>query len=230
MKIFQLSFCLIILVLCNNYLLAQNDKFHFGIRGGLNISIEMQPLLPGETYDITVNPNIGVVGLYDLSERFQVQTEVYLSPKGVHFLSETSIPHNAPNDSIKTETIKNDYKIATYYLDVPVTILYKWKDFRIFGGLQYSSLMSANRVGTSSNVIIFNDLQREPQTIQVSITDKVTKNYNKTDYGIVAGLGYIVKEKYMVEVRGYYGLADITIDSRKVQNGTASIGLKYFFR
>lgn len=230
MKVLYFSFLLIILHLCENMAFAQNDKVHFGLRGGLNVSVEMQPLSAGETFDITVNPNIGLVGLYDLSEHLQVQAELYLSPKGVHFQSETDIPHIAPNDSIKTEILKNDYKIATYYMDLPVTLVYKWKDFRLFAGAQYSNLLSANRVGTSTNVITFKDLQRVPQTVQVSISDKVTKNYNKIDYGLVGGLAYMVKQKYMVELRGYYGLADITTNSRKVQNGMVSVGLKYFFR
>lgn len=136
------------------------QNFKFGVQAGTNFAVQSQIGNYYNNSDIRTGLHAGIFGNYSFNESVSLQTEISYDQLGS-----------------KTETIKNNFD----YITVPVLFKYSlgksWKTplrFNIYTGPYVGFLINAESIN---------------ETSEVSETTDMKDFTNKTEFGLISGLG-----------------------------------------
>ncbi len=167
------NFLLIFFILLNSFLFAQ--IFNGGLKLGINGS-----QVDGDSYAgyNKIGFNAGAFVNTKLKERLKLQFEMIYTQKGAYKPSKPEI---------------GDYftsKLRLNYVEIPILLLYKYKDYMEFEG------------GFSAAVLMNQEFQDTYG--KIPLTD--IYQYNKYDFGFVAGLNFNISEHFKAGMRYTYTL------------------------
>lgn len=174
---------LIIIAVCG---LSQVRAQNFGVKAGYNYST-----LSGETSSISTIEGLSgfyIGGLVELpiSDVLSIQPELIFSRQGV------DLRQGLKNLSIRTDTSE----IRLDYLNIPVMAKVNLGRLFLEGGVQFGFLVSKPKVNSYySNVYLRNLLDKD--------------SYNSFDFGVGAGLGVKLNQRFFVETRYTYSLTNV---------------------
>ena len=178
----KIAFLIIIAV----YGLSQVHAQNFGVKAGYNYST-----LSGETSSISTIEGLSgfyIGGLVELpiSNMLSIQPELIFSRQGV------DLRQGLKNLSIRTDTSE----IRLDYLNIPVMAKVNLGPIFLEGGVQFGFLVSKPKVNSYySNVYLRNLLDKD--------------SYNSFDFGVGAGLGVKLNQRFFVETRYTYSLTNV---------------------
>ncbi len=164
---------------------AQDAKFRIGVKGGLNLTNLY-------TDDETVDKENMLVGFHGgaffkipINERVGLQPEVLFSTKGAKYEYKSFFGGN-----------EGELKFRLNYVDVPVMLMVNLTDnLNIQAGPYFGILLSSK---------LTNEIEDGD-----AITEEIDKDdFNTTDYGISAGLGFDF-DKLSFGARYNYGLSKV---------------------
>ncbi len=105
----------------------------------------------------------------------------------------------------------NDINLS--YINLPVMIKRKLKKFYVETGIQFGMLTSA-----------------KAKNINSSVTNDIKNDLKSTNFGIVFGVGYILKNGLGFDLRWHNGISNISkTDGYKLRNESVSLGVQYHF-
>mgnify|MGYP002395450898 CR=1 FL=1 len=174
-----------------------------GIRAGIAQTDITRQLLVNpnleDSYEGIFKPNLGLMLQYGFSPSFILSSGLDYSPMAVNY--ETV----SPSENTVTQTRRN-------YLQIPLLLhgtLRKgeYKPYpALYGGAALGYLLSAERDFESFPL---NESQEGFSEYDKNVMD----NYNRLDYGVVAGVSYYIPfqtyYQIMIDLKGYLGLANI---------------------
>lgn len=178
----KIAFLIIIAVCGFSQVRAQN----FGVKAGYNYSI-----LSGETSSISTIEGLSgfyIGGLVELpiSNMLSIQPELIFSRQGV------DLRQGLKNLSIRTDTSE----IRLDYLNIPVMAKVNLGPIFLEGGVQFGFLVNKPKVDSYiANVYLRNLLDKD--------------SYNSFDFGVGAGLGVKLNQRFFVETRYTYSLTNV---------------------
>ena len=174
---------LIIMAVCG---LSQVRGQDFGVKAGYNYST-----FSGETSSLSTIEGLSgfyIGGLVELpiSNVLSIQPELIFSRQGV------DLRQGLKNLSIRTDTSE----IRLDYLNIPVMAKVNLGPIFLEGGVQFGFLVSKPKVNSYySNVYLRNLLDKD--------------SYNSFDFGVGAGLGVKLNQRFFVETRYTYSLTNV---------------------
>ena len=178
----KIAFLIIIAVCGFSQVRAQN----FGVKAGYNYST-----LSGETSSISTIEGLSgfyIGGLVELpiSNVLSIQPELIFSRQGV------DLRQGLKNLSIRTDTSE----IRLDYLNIPVMAKVNLGPIFLEGGVQFGFLVNKPKVDSYiANVYLRNLLDKD--------------SYNSFDFGVGAGLGVKLNQRFFVETRYTYSLTNV---------------------
>lgn len=178
----KIAFLIIIAVCGFSQVRAQN----FGVKAGYNYST-----LSGETSSISTIEGLSgfyIGGLVELpiSNMLSIQPELIFSRQGV------DLRQGLKNLSIRTDTSE----IRLDYLNIPVMAKVNLGPIFLEGGVQFGFLVNKPKVDSYiANVYLRNLLDKD--------------SYNSFDFGVGAGLGVKLNQRFFVETRYTYSLTNV---------------------
>lgn len=161
---------------------AHPNKARFGIKGGLNFT----NLYVDEVDDtnILTSFNAGVFAEFPITQGVAIVPELNFSRKG-----------SEVENTILGETYKSKFKLS--YLEIPVLLkLNIAENFSLHAGPYFAYLLDAKT-----------DIVNESGS-NVNTIDYDTDDFDKTDFGLSAGLGFDF-DNFGIGARYNYGLSDI---------------------
>jgi opacity protein-like surface antigen len=179
----------------------------FGVKGGFDLTnISLSSSDTSLTFDMGTGFNIGVFGVFNLSDVLQLKPELLYAHRSA---------------STKTDFLGLEVK-STFnfdYLELPINLNYLLSDkFSIYTG-PYFALLLKSSLKTS----FFGDLQEE------DTTDDVRSN----DFGFNIGASYNVNEKLFVNIGYTHGLQNLidedTADNEKLTSSAIRLAIGYTF-
>ena len=204
---------LIIMAVCG---LSQVRGQDFGVKAGYNYST-----FSGETSSISTIEGLSgfyIGGLVELpiSDVLSIQPELIFSRQGVALRQE--IKGFGFNVSINNADIRLDY------LNIPVMAKVNLGPLFLQGGVQFGFLVSKPKVNRLPNTSLFTLLDKD--------------SYNSFDFGVGAGLGVKLNQRFFVEARythsltnvfdpndDYFKASGIGSNNNHFKNAVLSIGL-----
>lgn len=174
---------LIIIAVCG---LSQVHAQNFGVKAGYNYST-----FSGETSSISTIEGLSgfyIGGLVELpiSNMLSIQPELIFSRQGV------DLRQGLKNLSIRTDTSE----IRLDYLNIPVMAKVNLGPIFLEGGVQFGFLVNKPKVDSYiANVYLRNLLDKD--------------SYNSFDFGVGAGLGVKLNQRFFVETRYTYSLTNV---------------------
>lgn len=174
---------LIIMAVCG---LSQVRGQDFGVKAGYNYST-----FSGETSSLSTIEGLSgfyIGGLVELpiSNVLSIQPELIFSRQGV------DLRQGLKNLSIRTDTSE----IRLDYLNIPVIAKVNLGRLFLEGGVQFGFLVSKPKVDSYiANVYLRNLLDKG--------------SYNSFDFGVGAGLGVKLNQRFFVETRYTYSLTNV---------------------
>lgn len=174
---------LIIMAVCG---LSQVHGQDFGVKAGYNYST-----FSGETSSLSTIEGLSgfyIGGLVELpiSNVLSIQPELIFSRQGV------DLRQGLKNLSIRTDTSE----IRLDYLNIPVIAKVNLGRLFLEGGVQFGFLVSKPKVDSYiANVYLRNLLDKG--------------SYNSFDFGVGAGLGVKLNQRFFVETRYTYSLTNV---------------------
>ena len=178
----KIAFLIIIAVCGFSQVRAQN----FGVKAGYNYST-----LSGETSSISTIEGLSgfyIGGLVELpiSNMLSIQPVLIFSRQGV------DLRQGLKNLSIRTDTSE----IRLDYLNIPVMAKVNLGPIFLEGGVQFGFLVNKPKVDSYiANVYLRNLLDKD--------------SYNSFDFGVGAGLGVKLNQRFFVETRYTYSLTNV---------------------
>lgn len=178
----KIAFLIIIAVCGFSQVRAQN----FGVKAGYNYST-----FSGETSSISTIEGLSgfyIGGLVELpiSNMLSIQPELIFSRQGV------DLRQGLKNLSIRTDTSE----IRLDYLNIPVMAKVNLGPIFLEGGVQFGFLVNKPKVDSYiANVYLRNLLDKD--------------SYNSFDFGVGAGLGVKLNQRFFVETRYTYSLTNV---------------------
>ena len=178
----KIAFLIIIAVCGFSQVRAQN----FGVKAGYNYST-----LSGETSSISTIEGLSgfyIGGLVELpiSNMLSIRPELIFSRQGV------DLRQGLKNLSIRTDTSE----IRLDYLNIPVMAKVNLGPIFLEGGVQFGFLVNKPKVDSYiANVYLRNLLDKD--------------SYNSFDFGVGAGLGVKLNQRFFVETRYTYSLTNV---------------------
>ena len=161
-KTYRFSFLIAFFVLLQISLFAQEHKYTFGIKAGMNLAsmdVRSDELLIERAYEFGSLRlwNFGVVASFDINKRFSVQPELLFTQKGGQNLYETY--------TTTAETILQ-YKMS--YLALPLLLQYKIGPIKLQAGPEFSYQI-ANKIEENGKEISNSPFLLSNQKFDVSI-------------------------------------------------------------
>lgn len=206
-----------------------------GPRVGVNLS-NVSTDVASTTTNIYTSYSIGALVEHGLGETFALQVSVLASQKGYNFVD---VQENRSNNSASNVFAFSKSSVVTsrgtrqfFYLDVPVSIVYK-RDLglgKVFGGL--GGYYSYNFWGVSKETntyVVGASSDLSLSTIDGNYDMRANKELTSSDYGLIVNAGLEFNDKAQLSFNYSYGLADIDPGTAKVQNRTMNISLAWFF-
>jgi len=200
------------------FTLSAQAQVKFGIKAGVNLANISQNY---EDSDDEINTksrlalNLGVTVDYAISEKVSFQSGLSFSGKGF------ALNLKEPYDGYETEGVKGYSRLALNYLEIPVNVAYKIKDFQIYAGPYLAVGISGKSkydysitYDYGSESYTFEDegsYDYKPVFGEVSAADfsDDSEPFRALDYGLNLGVGYDVGP--VVLSLGYsLGLGNIT--------------------
>ncbi|WP_298826297.1 porin family protein [uncultured Capnocytophaga sp.] len=178
----KIAFLIIIAVCGFSQVRAQN----FGVKAGYNYST-----FSGETSSISTIEGLSgfyIGGLVELpiSNMLSIQPELIFSRQGV------DLRQGLKNLSIRTDTSE----IRLDYLNIPVMAKVNLGPIFLEGGVQFGFLVNKPKVDSYiANVYLRNLLDKD--------------SYNSFDFGVGAGLGVKLNQRFFVEARYTHSLTNV---------------------
>ena len=186
---------IVLLILVSVSALSQ-EKFRYGVKGGVNIStIKRTNGFGFINYSPRVGYNIGAFGEYFLNEKISLQTELIYSLQGAKF-EEIEFRESADSPAI----VNSDLGVKEDYLLIPFLVKYNIKGFNFFTGPQLGILISSE----TKNINLFN----EGSVVSTSKNDAGSS----IDFALAFGLGYNFEIGLFLDARYNLGLSN-TIDA-----------------
>lgn len=188
---------------------AQDDpreKFHIGVKGGLNFASLIQDSYPDYNVDNKIGYVAGAYAAIPLNKFIGLQPEILISQKGFES---------------NGQLVGMGYTVrrTTTYLDIPLMVQIKpMPILAIVGGIQYSYLMSKKDEITGDNVAVVDQVNYDNRDISKNIL------------GAVVGLDFNIKHflifgRYNIDLRKNNGDGTSTVPKYKNQVFQIGIGL-----
>ncbi len=209
---------IVIAVLGFNALQGQ-EKGHFGLKVGLNIS---DLAVDGEkrTIDNRRGLHLGLVAEIPLSKKFAFQSELLYSSQGGRFEFSSNLNNDVYNVWIQSERV-NKYD----YLNIPLMLKhYIVKGLNVEFGPQIGFLLSAKSIDKSK-------FASDRQTTN-AFDDRDIKNAKSIDFGLNFGTGYQWDMGLFFQARYNLGLSDVydgRLGDAKAKNRVVSLSMGYRF-
>lgn len=228
------------------FTLSAQAQVKFGIKGGVNLANVSQNY---EDSDDEINTksrlalNLGVTVDYAISEEVSLQSGLLFSGKGF------ALNLKEPYDGYEVEGIIKGYnRLALNYIEIPVNVAYKIKDFQIYAGPYLAvGISGENKYDYSLtntdgvNTYTFSDrgdYTYKPIFGEANAADfsDDSEPFRALDYGLNLGVGYDVGP--VVVSLGYsLGLGNITPkyegstadpSDSKLSNRVLNVSVTYF--
>ncbi|MCK5078335.1 MAG: PorT family protein [Bacteroidales bacterium] len=178
--------------------LNAQEGWNFGLKGGLNMAWISAPDVIGDplpgTFGTRTSFNAGLFAEYGFNEHLYFQVLLNLDQRGFSY-----------NESEGNKSA--DITLRASFLEVPLLIRYAIPvsdKFDIYGllGPSFAYLIGGRVVG-----------EKMVNGVSGEVNNKITDNYNTTDFGIKAGLGIEIpfaddKGATFFDVRYNYGFGD----------------------
>lgn len=198
---------------------AQNERFTFGIKGGMDWTglsgKDISKFSNGGNYESLSGQNIGISLNNKLSKYIYLKHELFYARR---FLN---IKMNDGGNPVFSSNIKRKY------LDLfPANITYRIKGFQVYAGPYLGFLLSASiqRKDTLGNLFIDKSFYSESGTFNT--------HAQKMDAGFIAGIEYEFKIGLNIGVhyiRGFVPLIKSTTQHYQIFNQYAGITVGYSF-
>ena len=192
----KIAFIIVLLIVVINSISAQ---FVVGPKVGLNISKEyFGEKFIDEDVKFKTGLNVGVFGKYDVSNKFDIQTELLYSQQGLKV--------NIPLADYGGTMIEG-YKVSTHYLNIPVLLkYYPFKRIYIEAGPQVGFCLDSKLSHEYSNGI--------------------SLDYSTTDFSLAGGIGINIGHGLCVNARYNHGFTR-TIFNTDWKNRVIQLSLTY---
>ncbi|WP_127845526.1 porin family protein [Psychroflexus aestuariivivens] len=170
------------------------EYFEFGFKGGVNLSN-----LTGDNTD-DLDPrttmNIGVFGIYKVTDKIGVQAEILYSEQGTE---RESVFFDGFSE------IEEDYVLKTQYINLPLMASYNViENLWVEAGPQIGYLVKAE-------VDLETTTEDNLGSVESSTeTQDVTDSYESIDMALNVGLRYKLARNFLVQARYSKGITDIT--------------------
>jgi hypothetical protein len=203
------------------YCTAVSQKIDIGLKGGVNLSsLDGVFLFEQENIELNLNPNIalrftvGGVLRYNVTSNFSVQTELMVASRGARFKEDITI---------RTQQFRLSGNVNLSYIEVP--LLFRLSTVRpdrgrffyprpgfTFNG--YAGGAVGYKTKANFNGSLTGELFGVP--FEEPFKNSVWNQFDTLDYGIIIGGGFEfgINTRIILDLRYYYGLADINIDQQ----------------
>jgi long-subunit fatty acid transport protein len=180
---------------------ASAQKFHYGIKAGLNGAVQSGIAEYYDNNNIRFGLTAGVIGNYHFNDNMMLQTEVNYDQKGTH-TSHVDIKYD--------------------YLSVPVLFDYSF-------GHTYHTKMSVH-LNAGPYVAFLVNAKKEQTLGDIKTTTNLMDNSHKAEFGAVMGVGFrqpVGKHFLFWDVRLSLGLTHFDINDSDSNNKMLSVTMGY---
>ena len=184
---------------------AQDDMFHFGLRGGVGMST----LSGFPNSGLKLGFTGGVYFDYDIKKNNILTAELYYSSGGQQ--SETLYESN--NEKIK---IYNRYSL--HYINLPIIYQYYFTDILVI------------EVGPNFRYCMNGGLKTKIGNGSWQKEEFSTDDYNTFDFGMILGIytdNLIPHDNFFVSLRAYFGFLDVIKNVGANKNISVYVGIGY---
>ncbi len=159
------------LLFCAGYLIHAQQDFRLGYIAGLTATQVDGDNLSGYN---KIGPHLGLFVDRGLGQKLNLRAEFLFTIKGA-------------KNYIDIDNITDPFKSAFYYIEVPLMLNYRIKDFQIEAGPSFGVLMYAYNSDKTGRYV-------------------TTSRYNTLEWGMNLGLSYTLKRDLLIYSRFSYSL------------------------
>lgn len=205
-KLLTLSF---ILGLIATHGINAQEYFEFGFKGGVNLSN-----ITGDQTD-NLDPrttmNIGVFGIYKVTDKIGVQAEILYSEQGF--------------ETEENDVVERDIVSKSQYINLPLMASYNIiENLWVEAGPQIGYLVKAEQDIETTTEDNLGSVESNTET------EDVTDSYESIDMALNVGLRYKLARNFLVQARYSKGISDVSKNSDIKQNNQVfSFSVGYVF-
>ena len=220
-------------------------QLKYGIKGGVNftkMSLDIKDSEVDVEENMKIGFNIGATAIYTINEKFDIQSGLFLINKGSKLsYTEEDIEYAKKSTSVNN-TAETDITYSTYYLEIPVNVVYKINKFQLFAGPYMAFGLTGNMEidysygGESGS----ESYKLKPKSSGYSSDDLEDDEeaFRMFDYGFNFGIGYklgpiLINAEYML------GLGNLNVfpegedygdeSDYKIKNNGFTLSTTYMF-
>ena len=211
-------------------------QLKIGPRVGVNLSNVTTDRSTTTTTNLT-SFSLGATLEKGLGEALALQVSILASSKGYNFVDVTQNKSTVtPSNSLsfsKSSVVTSQGKKELFYLDLPISILYK-KDLGIgkvlFGGGAYYSYNFWGVSTETTTYVVGATADLSLSTITGIYDMKANNELSNSDFGLLANIGLEFNERTQLSANYNFGLADIDPGTASTKNRVMNISFIYFIK
>jgi opacity protein-like surface antigen len=162
-----------------------------------------------------LRPHLGILAEKMLQDNLGIQVGLRLAGKG--YMTEDR----------QTEDVYFKYQVKTFYLEIPVNVVYKTEQF-YFGAGPYIALGMGGNYTWKGTEVGFGTIEEVDEKEKLSFGgDEVNDDFKSTDFGLNILAGYQINETMSLSLNYGLGLSDFGHYETAIKNRGFSISFNY---